>query len=290
MSYENPAHPIPVGQVPDDADPRTKRTAEVVGTLLQRLWGAMAELDVSYEEYDAAKSWLIAVGEAGEWPLLLDVLFEHVVERSAAARSKAGPSSIQGPFYVPDAPLLGSKGTVPMRPDEPGQRLVIRGRVLSTDGRPIPGAVIDHWQAGADGWYSYFCPPGPDGAPVTPDGNLRARFETDEDGAFEITTVVPAPYMIPHEGPTGRLLEAAGWHPWRPAHLHYFVDADGHDRLTTQLFFAGDRWLGTDVAGADNPDLVVAPTPGPEGVLEVTYEFILQPGGAKRLGHSAAHR
>jgi catechol 1,2-dioxygenase len=279
MSYENPSKPINIGQVPDDADPRTKRNAEVVGALLHQMWATMRELDVTYEEYDAAKSWLIAVGEAGEWPLFLDVFFEHVVEELAAAKSQAGQSAIQGPFYVPDTPLVPWNATVPMRPDEAGERLVVRGRVLSSDGRALGGAVIDHWQADARGFYSHF-------HPEVPDGNLRARFESNADGAFEIHTVKPAPYMIPHEGPTGRLLEAAGWHPWRPAHLHYFVDADGHDRLTTQLFFPGDRWLGTDVAGADKPDLVVEPVEGADG-LEVTYNFVLQPGGARREAISA---
>ena len=287
MSYENPTNPVRVGEVPHAVDPQTKRTAEVVGALLKGVWDTIAELDVSYEEFDAAKSWIISVGEAGEWPLALDVFAEHAVEKMAAARSSASESSIQGPFYVGDAVSVPWNGTVPMRDDEPGERLVLRGRVRSTDGRPLPGAVIDHWQAGADGWYSYFCPPDAEGKPVTPDGNLRARFTTNENGEFEIHTVVPAPYKIPNDGPTGRLLEAAGWHPWRPAHTHCFVDAEGHDRLTTQLFFAGDRWLGTDVAGADKPGLVLEPTRSADGHLEASYDFTLQPGGAKRQGLSA---
>lgn len=279
MSYEHPSTPTPVGQVPDTADPRTKRTAEVVGALLTGMWDTMRELDVSYDEFDAAKSWLIAVGEAGEWPLFLDVFFEHVVEALVAGKSAAGQSTIQGPYYVPGSPMLPWNGTVPMRDDEPGERLVVRGRVVSVDGTPLAGAVVDHWQADADGFYSQY-------QHSLPRWNLRGRFQTNEDGAFEIHTVRPAPYMIPHEGPTGKLLEAAGWHPWRPAHLHYFVDAEGHDRLTTQLFFAGDTWLGTDVAGADKADLVVQPKPA-DGGLEVTWDFVLQPGGLRREAMSA---
>lgn len=282
MPNESPTNPVCVGQVPHDADPATKRTAEVVGTLLQRIWGVIADLDISYAEYDAAKSFLIAVGEAGEWPLFLDVFFESAVERQAAAKTSAGQSAIQGPFYVPGAPLLGAAATVPMRDDEPGERLVLTGTVRSSDGTPIAGAVIDHWQADANGVYSNF-------HPSSPDGNLRARFTTGDDGRFEIHTVMPAPYMIPTEGPTGRLLAAAGWHAWRPAHFHYFVDADGHDRLTTQLFFAGDPWLGTDVAGADKPDLVLTPARAAGGGLEASWDFVLQPGAARRQAISAAH-
>lgn len=282
MSYENPINPVSLGKMPDNADPRTKRTAEVVGTLLHRMWDTMAELEVTYDEFDAAKDWLISVGEAGEWPLFLDVFFEHVVEKKAAEKSGASQSSIQGPYYVPGSPLVDWNATVPMRDDEHGERLAVRGRVFSTDGTPLAGAVIDHWQADANGYYSHF-------HPSAPDGNLRARFVTNDEGRFEIHTVLPAPYMIPHDGPTGRLLEAGGWHPWRPAHLHYFVDADGHKRLTTQLFFTGDRWLGTDVASADKPDLTLQPSRAADGSLEVTYDFTLEPGEAKRQAISAKY-
>lgn len=282
MSYESPATPVRLGQIPDSAEPSTRRVAEVVGTLLDRIWKTIAEFDVTYQEYNAVKDWLIAVGEAGEWPLFLDVFFEHIVEQQAAAKTTASASSIQGPFYVPHVALLPWNGTVPMRADEAGERLVVRGRVLSSDGSPLAGAVVDHWQADAHGFYSHF-------HPSAPDGNLRGRFQTNDNGEFEIHTVVPAPYMIPHEGPTGRLLMAAGWHPWRPAHLHYFVDADGHDRLTTQLYFAGDRWVDTDVANAVKPELILEPTRLVDGVHEVTYDFVLQPSTTKPAAVAASH-
>lgn len=279
---DEPVALVALGTVPTDADPQTQRTATVVGALLTNLWETITDLDVTYDEFDAAKQWLIDVGEAGEWPLFLDVFVEHAVEKLAAEKSGASQSSIQGPYYIPGSPIVGSHGPVPMRDDEPGERLVIRGRVQSADGTPIPGALIDHWQADSSGYYSHF-------HPSTPDGNLRAKFVTDEEGRYEIETVAPAPYMIPHDGPSGRLLEAAGWHPWRPAHLHYFVDAEGHNRLTTQLFFAGDEWLGSDVAGADKPDLTLQPTRADDGGLEVTYDFTLEPGVAKRQAVSAEH-
>lgn len=282
MSEATQARPTVLGEVPEGADPDARRTAEVVGLLLKSMWNVIEEQACTYRDYDVAKEWLIQVGVAGEWPLFLDVFFERVFERNAAARTSAGPSAIQGPYYVPGSPLLGSSGEVPMRPDEQGERLIIRGRTLSSAGGAIAGAVIDHWQADADGFYSHF-------HPSTPDGNLRARFRSDAEGSYEIHTVLPGPYMIPHDGPTGQLLSAAGWHPWRPAHLHYFVDADGYDRLTTQLFFEGDRWLGSDVAGSDKPELTVSPKRNPHGTLEVEWDFVLQPGASRRQGHSTEH-
>lgn len=270
MSTDALAAPVPLGEMPDQADPETKRIAGRVGMMLDRMWATMSDLDVSYDEYNAVKDWLIAVGEAGEWPLFLDVFFERVVERLAASKSSASQSCIQGPYYLPDSPELPWNGVLPMRRKEPGQPLTVRGRVLSSDGGPIAGALIDHWQADAAGLYSGF-------DPSIPEGNLRGKFRTNEEGAFEIRTIRPAPYMIPHEGPTGRLLRAAGWHPWRPAHLHYFVDAHGYRQLTTQLFFDGDPWLDTDVAGAVKSDLVLVPQPSPTGVSEVRYDFTLEP-------------
>ena len=79
-----------------------------------------------------------------------------------------------------------------------------------------------------------------------PDGNLRGVIVAGQDGRFEIDTIQPAPYQIPHDGPTGKLIEAAGWHPWRPAHLHLIIRAEGHRTITTQLYFTGGRLRSPD--------------------------------------------
>jgi catechol 1,2-dioxygenase len=162
-----------------------------------------------------------------------------------------------------------------MRPDEPGDRLVLRGQARSLDGRPIAGATLDMWQAGADGFYSGF-------HPDTPDGNLRGKVVTDADGRFEVETVLPGPYTIPLEGPCGELCRAAGWSPWRPGHLHLIVGRPGHDPLTTQLFFEGEEYLDSDVASAVKPELILRPTEEPgDGSgrrrYGVTYDFVLEP-------------
>jgi catechol 1,2-dioxygenase len=130
---------------------------------------------------------------------------------------------------------------------------------------------VDIWHADADGYYSGF-------APHIPDGNLRGVVVTDAQGNFEIRTVQPAPYQIPTDGPTGKLIEAAGWHPWRPAHLHLMVRADGHRTVTTQLYFAGGEWLDSDVAEATKPELVLDPVDDGTGVRRATYDFELEEG------------
>ena len=99
----------------------------------------------------------------------------------------------------------------------------------------------------------------------------------EKDGRFEITTMQPAPYKIPTDGPTGQMIEAAGWHPWRPAHLHLKVTAPGKRLITTQLYFKGGKWVNDDVASAVKPELILDPQPGPDGINHVTYDFVLDP-------------
>ena len=224
---------------------------------------------VTYEEYNALKAWLINVGEDGEWPLFLDVWVEHVVEEVATAHRHGNKGSIEGPYYVPDSPELGADATMPMRPGEAGTPLVWEGTITSTDGRPLAGKV-ELWHADSEGFYSQF-------APGIPEWNLRGTISTGDDGAFRITTMRPAPYQIPTDGSCGKLIAAAGWHAWRPAHLHVKVSAPGHELLTAQLYFPGDPHNGDDIATAVKPELMLDPQPLPDGSEMVRYDFVLDP-------------
>ncbi len=98
------------------------------------------------------------------------------------------------------------------------------------------------------------------------------------DGAFEIRTVQPAPYQIPTDGSCGKLIAAAGWHAWRPAHLHVKVSAPGHELLTAQLYFPGDEHNDDDIASAVKPELILDPKPAADGSgVTVEYNFALDP-------------
>ena len=100
----------------------------------------------------------------------------------------------------------------------------------------------------------------------------------DQEGNFQINTMQPAPYQIPTDGACGQLIAAAGWHAWRPAHLHLKVSAPGHQLITTQLYFEGDQHVADDIASAVKPELVLAPTDRTDGAgREVTYNFVLDP-------------
>jgi len=252
----------------------SNRAAELVGGMFARLHELIAEQDISYPEYQAAKQWLIDVGTAGEWPLLLDVFVESAIEQQVATGRQGSEGAILGPYYLPDAPVLDPPYEMPRRPDEPGEALVMTGRVMSNDGAPLPASMLDIWHADARGVYSGFSD--------IPAGILRGKLITDTEGRFELRTIVPAPYTIPHDGPTGRMIAACGWHPWRPAHLHLLVSADGYESLTTQLFIDTSKYLDDDVASAVKDSLIVHPEPratvpelGPH--LHFDYDFQLEP-------------
>ncbi len=255
-------------QTEDAASP--ERVSAVVKAVLDGVHEAIRTQQVTYPEFVAAKQWLIDVGEGGEWPLLLDVFVEHEVEAVAAARQQGTKGTILGPYYLPGAPELPAVSTLPMRADEQGTPFVLAGQVRDTEGKPVPGAELDIWHADHEGYYSGF-------AGHIPDGNLRGVVVAGEDGRFEIGTIQPAPYQIPTDGPTGKLIEAAGWHPWRPAHLHLIVRAPGFRPITTQLYFAGDEWLDSDVAEATKPELVLEPRSQADGRRRSEYDFVLEP-------------
>ncbi|WP_033294627.1 catechol 1,2-dioxygenase [Amycolatopsis jejuensis] len=237
--------------------------------VLEAVHSTIRKHKVTYAEYNALKSWLISVGEDGEWPLFLDVWVEHVVEEVATEHREGNKGTIEGPYYVPDAPEQGARGSVPSREDEPGTPLVWTGQVTSTTGTPLAGAKVELWHADAAGLYSQF-------APGIPEWNLRGTFTTDAEGRFEIHTVRPAPYQIPTDGACGKLIAAAGWHAWRPAHLHVKVSAPGHELLTAQLYFPGDEHNDDDIASAVKPELLLDPRPSGDGEI-IEYSFVLDP-------------
>ena len=153
--------------------------AEEVDPWRARCWGRARTTRrhrVTYDEYNALKAWLINVGQDGEWPLFLDVWVEHVVEDVATDHRVGNKGSIEGPYYVPGAPELGAKGTIPKRDGEQGTPLVWRGRITDEDGAPLQGKV-ELWHADADGYYSQL-------APGIPEWNLRGSLPTEPDGVL----------------------------------------------------------------------------------------------------------
>jgi catechol 1,2-dioxygenase len=173
-----------------------------------------------------------------EFILLSDVLGLSMLVDAIEHRSgvEATQSTVFGPFYIAGMPEREYGENMALIP---GSASLITGYVRDAAGNPLPGATLDVWQTAENGQYS--------GQDVTqPHGNLRGRYRTDEQGRYAIRSVVPVSYPIPTDGPVGELLSASGRHPWRPAHLHFMLDAPGHRRLVTHLFNDDDPYIDSD--------------------------------------------
>jgi catechol 1,2-dioxygenase len=252
-------------------DTPKERVSLLAREVIEAVHDTIRRHEVTYDEYNALKAWLIQVGQDGEWPLFLDVWIEHAIEEVANAGKLGSKGTIEGPYYVPGAPDLSSDAELPMRDDESGTPFLFQGQVTSVDGTPLAGATVEIWHADSDGFYSQF-------APGIPEWNLRGTVTADSQGQFTIHTIQPAPYQIPTDGSCGKLISAAGWHAWRPAHLHLKVSAPGHHLITTQLYFDGGEHVQDDIAGAVKPELILRPTATADGEgAEVVYDFVLDP-------------
>ena len=118
------------------------------------------------------------------------------------------------------------------------------------DGEPVAGALVDVWQANAEGFYDVQQPD------VQPERNLRGLFTADDDGRFWFRTIVPRYYPIPVDGPVGQLLAATGRHPNRPAHVHFIVHGRGIPPVTTHLFVDDSPYLDSDAVFGVKESLV----------------------------------
>jgi catechol 1,2-dioxygenase len=233
-------------------DPRLK---EIMASLVTHLHGFVKEVEPTFDEWLAAIQFLTRTGQIcddkrQEFILLSDTLGVSMLVDAINHRKPSGAteSTVLGPFHVAHAPVMQMGDSISR--DQKGEPLVMSGRVVDQRGVPIHGALLDVWQASADGFYDIQ-------DERQPSMNLRGLFRTGEDGRYFFRTVKPSSYPIPTDGPVGAMLTALGRHPMRPAHVHFIISADGCEPLTTHLFVAGDPYLESDAVFGVKDSLIV---------------------------------
>jgi catechol 1,2-dioxygenase len=255
----------------EGGDPRLK-------AILRDLVEATAEIIVSHDVTES-EFWS-AVGflqkGAGEFGLLAPgVGLEHFLDLYMDAKdAQAGltggtPRTIEGPLYVEGAPLVEGDVDLSKDADETGN-LYMNGKVTGPDGEPVENAILHVWHANSQGWYSHFDPTGEQ----TPFNN-RARIRLGPDGRYSFHSKMPSGYSVPPGGAADTLMKALGRHGNRPAHVHFFIEAPGYRRLTTQINFGDDPFAADDFAFGTREGLL--PVPQRQGdTAYIAFDFELQ--------------
>jgi hydroxyquinol 1,2-dioxygenase len=271
------------------ADCKDARFKQVMTSLITHLHDFIREVHLTEEEWMQAIQFLTVTGQActdrrQEFILLSDTLGVSilVITLNHPAHDGTLESTVMGPFYWEGAPELplGSNLAEGVK----GEPTFYSGRVLSADGRPLAGALLDIWSGDGEGNYDMQMP-GEVGM------KARGKIRTDEQGRYWFRSIKPTFYPVPTDGPVGVMLRKMGRHPYRPGHIHMIVSAPGHESVTTHLFVAGSEYLDSDAVFGMKESLVakferhepgIAPT-GERMTIPyytVQYDFRLRPAKA----------
>ena len=274
-----------IARFAETPDPRLKRIME---SLVRHAHDFVRDVELTQDEWLAAIMFLTRTGHMSddkrqEFILLSDTLGISMLVDAINHRQPAGATetTVLGPFYVQDPPIKpnGADITAGME----GTPLRVTGTVTTPDGKKLPGAIVDVWQADDDGFY--------DVQKAGDDPSLRARLIADGAGRFAFWTIAPKYYPIPDDGPVGDMLKATKRHPYRPAHIHFMIAHPGYDTLVTHLFVDGDPYLDSDAVFGVKQSLIVSLTdeagqaPGKDikgGWKSLDHTFGLKPKEARQ--------
>ena len=230
-----------------------ERLRQLIERLTFHLHAFATEVGLTLDEWEAGIRLLTETGRITdehrqEFILWSDTLgLSMLVDALANPSRGATESTVLGPFYVPGAPKREYGAAISEEPA--GEPAWVHGVVSGSDGTPIAGAELDVWQNGDNRLYAVQ-------DPGAPEEHLRGRFSTREDGSYAFLAVRPVPYTIPDDGPVGAMLSATGRHPWRPAHIHLIVRAEGYAPVTTHVFDRESAYLDSDAVFAVKPSLL----------------------------------
>lgn len=264
-----------IARLADTPEPRLK---ELMTSLVQHLHAFARDTRLTEDEWALGIDFLTAVGQhcspaRQEFILLSDVLGLSMLTVAMNNDKPEGctESTLLGPYHVEPAPQVCLGGDVAR--GAVGEPCLVRGHVLSRDGTPLAGATLEVWQADAAGKYD-----------LQYEGleqhRARGVLRTDAQGRFEFRTILAEPYPIATDGPVGDFLHATRGHTWRPAHLHFKVQAPGHQSLITHVFRDGDPYLDSDAVFGVRQSLVAPWVRQDDGLYTMDFDFVLNGSAA----------
>jgi catechol 1,2-dioxygenase len=256
-----------------ETDPRLRR---IMHSLVTHLHAFIKDVEPTTREWETAIDFLTRTGQMcsdtrQEFILLSDVLGVSMLVDAINHRRPTGATenTVFGPFHVDGAPERAMGDTISL--DGKGESCLFEGRILDLQGNPIAGAVVDVWSDNAEGFYDVQQPG------VQPEWNNRGVFRTGADGRYSFRGIRPVSYPIPDDGPVGQMLERVERHPWRPAHMHFLVSAEGFETVTTHTFVAGDPYLESDAVFGVKDSLIVPfeRRDGGDTIWRSVFDFVL---------------
>ncbi|WP_333702848.1 dioxygenase [Sphingobium yanoikuyae] len=259
-----------------DCDGGNARMKGIVRDLIQSCMTVIARYDVSEDEVWNAVNFLQGAAGAGELGLLMPgVGLEHFIDLymdakdAEAGKSGGTPRTIEGPLYVEGAPIVESGAYLTDDADDT-DTLYMTGRIIGPDGEAVTDGLVHVWHADSHGFYSHFDPT----HEQTPFNNRR-RLKIAADGTYAFSSKMPNGYSVPPGGASDTLMKALGRHGNRPAHVHFFIEAPGYRRLTTQINFGDDPFAADDFAFGTREGLL--PVPNRQGdSAHIAFDFHLQ--------------
>lgn len=259
----------------DISNPRMK---SIVLSLIKHLHGFITEIQLSSSEWENVWQMLMSTAkfsvdnDRNEFLLLADILgVSQLIEKINSNRQQnMVGSALVGPYYRANAPLR-TLGSPIMDKQTQGARVLIRGRVLDSEGSPIANAILDVWQAANNGLYDVQ-------DDNQADYNCRGKYITKKDGSFELVALVPTAYPVPTDGPAGELLRLAQRQIFRPAHIHFIISAEGYETLVTQVFNRYDDLIQKDVVFTADDNMAGNFVKDGKGDYHLTFDFQLMVG------------
>ena len=254
------------------------RTKELLAALVRHLHAFVRETRLTEKEFQQAIAYVNAIGQKttpshNEAMLLAGTLGVSNLICLINNRHPTQANNL-GPFFRDGAPPC-EDGASLVRSPTPGPGLSFKGYVRDSSGNGIAGAEVDVWHSSPVGLYE-------NQDPSQADMNLRGRFTTLADGSFSFTSVKPAGYPVPTDGPVGDLLAAQKRHNMRPAHLHFLVYKPGYKTIASQVYDPEDPHLETDSQFGVTKSLIGNYRKLPDGSYSLHFEFVLEAGQAVR--------